>query len=141
MGEGGGEFFQLYRLDLATGEHHLLTDGKSRNGMGSFSTRGDRIAYTSTIRNGRDNDIYVMNPEDPSSAKMVYQANGAWFPADWSGDDSKLLVVRFVSANETYPHVLDIADGKVEPLFPASKRARLPISAEAFRLTARAYTW
>ena len=28
---GGGEFFQLYRYDLATGDMTLLTDGKSRN--------------------------------------------------------------------------------------------------------------
>jgi hypothetical protein len=28
---GGGEFFQLYRYDLATGAITLLTDGKSRN--------------------------------------------------------------------------------------------------------------
>src|SRR3989449_11762576 len=28
---GGGEFFQKYRYDMATGEITLLTDGKSRN--------------------------------------------------------------------------------------------------------------
>ena len=28
---GGGEFFQLYRYDVATGDITLLTDGKSRN--------------------------------------------------------------------------------------------------------------
>ena len=28
---GGGEFFQGYRFDLATGAVTLLTDGKSRN--------------------------------------------------------------------------------------------------------------
>ena len=105
-----------------------------------FSRKGDRIAYTSTKRNGRDNDIYVMNPEDPSSGKMVYEANGAWFPADWSGDDNKLLIVKYVSANETYPHVLNISSGKAEPLFPTSK-SKLPTLAEPFRPTARAFIW
>ena len=84
MGEGGAEFFQLYRSDFTTGEHNLLTDGKSRNSMGAFSRTGDRVAYTSTSEDGRDNDIYVMNPEDPTSAKMVFQANGTGFPAAWS---------------------------------------------------------
>ena len=45
---GGGEWYQLYRYDLSTGETTLLTDGKSRNLMGAWSTKGDRIAYTST---------------------------------------------------------------------------------------------
>jgi dipeptidyl aminopeptidase/acylaminoacyl peptidase len=121
MGEGGAEFFQLYRFDMATGEHHLLTDGKSRNLMGPFSNRGDRLAYTSTRRNGRDTDIYTMNPGDPSSAKMVYEAAGNWSPQDWSPDDTKLLIVKVVSINETYPHILDIATGRVEPLLAPSK--------------------
>ena len=41
---GGGERYQLYRQDLATGEATLLTDGKSRNQGGPFSNRGDRLA-------------------------------------------------------------------------------------------------
>ncbi len=35
---GGGEWYQLYRLDLATGNVALLTDGKSRNSMGPWSS-------------------------------------------------------------------------------------------------------
>ncbi len=34
---GGGEWFQLYRYDVRTGNVTLLTDGKSRNLMGPFS--------------------------------------------------------------------------------------------------------
>ncbi|HTD53301.1 MAG TPA: hypothetical protein VK780_09770, partial [Thermoanaerobaculia bacterium] len=51
---GGGEFFQIYRDDVATGAVTLLTDGKSRNLLGAWSHQGDRIAYTSTRRNGAD---------------------------------------------------------------------------------------
>ncbi len=121
MDEGGAEFYQLYRYDLSTGDYVLLTDGKSRNGLGPFSNRGDRIAFTSTKRNGRDNDIYVMDPEQPASARMVYEAKGAWAPADWSPDDRKLLIANYVSVNESYIHVLDLESGKAEPLFPPSK--------------------
>src|ERR1700722_17469969 len=49
---GGGEWYQLYRFDLATGEITLLTDGKSRNSLGPWSNQGDQIAYTSTRRTG-----------------------------------------------------------------------------------------
>lgn len=54
---GGGEWHQLYRHDVATGDSTLLTDGKSRNQLGPWSSRGDRIAYTSTRRTGQDTDL------------------------------------------------------------------------------------
>ena len=38
---GGGEWFQLYRYDVSTGGVTLLTDGKSRNLMGSWSSSGE----------------------------------------------------------------------------------------------------
>jgi hypothetical protein len=107
MDEGGAEFYQIYRYDLATGEHHLLTDGKSRNMMGPFSNRGDRLAYVSTKRNGRDLDVYSVDPENAASAKMIYQAEGSWFPLDWSPDDSRLLIVKYVSINQSMPFLLD----------------------------------
>src|SRR5580693_1260865 len=50
---GGGEFFQLYRYDLATGDVTLLTDGKSRNLRGPWSSGGGQIAYMSTRRTGK----------------------------------------------------------------------------------------
>lgn len=49
---GGGEFYQLYRLDLITGASKMLTDGKSRNIFGAFSrfSTGKKIAFLSTKR-------------------------------------------------------------------------------------------
>ena len=44
---GGGEQFQLYRLDLADGRTTLLTDGTSRNLGGVWSKDGRRLAYVS----------------------------------------------------------------------------------------------
>src|SRR4051812_45065764 len=54
---GGSEFDQNYRYDSATGEITLLTDGKSKNSTPIWSKKGDRVAYTSTRRNGADTDI------------------------------------------------------------------------------------
>jgi len=68
---GGNEFAQLFRYDLATGKVTLLTDGKSRNSRGPWSTAGDRMAYTSTRRNGADVDFYVIDPSNPSSNRML----------------------------------------------------------------------
>jgi len=59
---GGGEWYQLYRYDMASGNITLLTDGKSRNLVGPWSSSGDQIAYMSTRRTGKDTDLWVMNP-------------------------------------------------------------------------------
>jgi hypothetical protein len=100
---GGGEWYQLFRYDTDTGESTLLRDGKSRNSAGPWSTHGDQIAYTSTRRTGRDSDLWVMNPADPKTDRLVAQLSGAgWEPQDWSPDDKHLLVIQYISVNESY---------------------------------------
>src|SRR2546426_4593977 len=44
-----------------------LTDGKSRNVGGAWSHKGDRYAYMSTRRNGRDLDLWAVDPGNPPS--------------------------------------------------------------------------
>src|SRR2546425_11364077 len=100
---GGGEWYQLYRYDLATGDVTLLTDGKSRNLPGPWSSSGDQIAYMSTRRAGKDTDLWGMNPSDPKSDHLLMQlAGGGWQPLDWSPDDKKILLEEELSINESY---------------------------------------
>src|SRR5262245_20774098 len=73
---GGGEWFQLYRYDIKTGDTTLLTDGKSRNMGPRWSNRGDRLAYVSTRRNGADLDFYVMDPAAKGSDHLLVQNEG-----------------------------------------------------------------
>jgi dipeptidyl aminopeptidase/acylaminoacyl peptidase len=116
---GGGEFFQLYRYDLATGDVTLLTDGKSRNTDPRWSYQGDRIAYGSTERSGNDVDIWVVNANNPTSARMVSQMEGGgWSVSDWSPDGKQLLASNGVSAAESYVWLVDVASGKKELLTP-----------------------
>ena len=116
---GGGEWYQMYRYDLASGDTMLLTDGKSRNIAGPWSTKGDRIAYTSTRRTGQDTDVWVINPLDTKSDRLLTKlSGGGWEPADWSPDDSKLLVVEGISVNETYLWLFDTATGEKTELTP-----------------------
>ena len=111
---GGNEFAQLYRYDLADGRTTLLTDGgRSQNGGVIWSTKGDRLAYGSTRRNGTDRDVYVMNPGDPKSDRRVLQVTGGgWGAVDWSPDDAKLLLVEFVSVSKSSLWVVDAASGQ-----------------------------
>lgn len=109
---GGNEFFQLYRFDLKDGVVTLLTDGKSRNTGGAWSHAGDRLIYSSTRRNGRDADQYIINPADPKTDRMLLQLDGGgWRVGDWSPDDKNALLFEFVSANESYLWIVDIATG------------------------------
>ena len=118
-GAGGNEFNQNYRYDFATGEITLLTDGKSRNSGPTWSNKGDRIAYTSTRRNGADTDIYIESPSDPKSDKMLAEVKGGgWQPTDWSPDDKQFLVVEYISINESYIWLFDAQTGEKKEVTP-----------------------
>jgi dipeptidyl aminopeptidase/acylaminoacyl peptidase len=110
---GGGEFYQFYRYDLASGDVTLLTDGKSRNVGMVWSRGGERIAYGSTRRDGSDVDVWVMDPGDPKSDHMLAKLDGGgWAPLDWSPDREKLLVMNELSAEESYLWLMDANSGE-----------------------------
>ncbi len=116
---GGSEFWQIYRFDLETSAVTLLTDGRSRNTLGVFSRRGHRLAYTSTRRNGADNDLYIVDPADPKSDRRLAEVKGGgWEVVDWSPTDDRLLVSEEISINESYLWSFDVATGQRTPLTP-----------------------
>ena len=78
---GGGEWYQIYRYDVPTGAITLLTDGKSRNGSYLVAHHTTRIAYSSTQRNNKDTDIWMMDAADPASAHMLLQVEGGGWAA------------------------------------------------------------
>jgi dipeptidyl aminopeptidase/acylaminoacyl peptidase len=117
---GGGEFYQIYRYDVATGAITMLTDGKSRNTDEIWSHDGARLAYGSTKRNGNDVDIWVTDPWHPESATLVVQnAGGGFQPADFSPDGSQLLLLEYISANETNLYIANLATGEKTQITPA----------------------
>ena len=113
---GGSEFSQLYWFDLKTRETTLLTDGKSRNDAPLFTHDGGRMAWTSTARNGTDFDIWLQDL-DRREPRTVVTEGGLWTPTAFSPDGKRMLVIKFVSATETYPGEVDLETGKLR-LFP-----------------------
>ena len=118
--QGGNEFGQLYRFDVATGKSALLTDGgRSQNGGMRWSRDGKRVAYASTMRNGKDRDIRVMDPLDPTSDRVVMEnSGGGWGVVDWSSDDAQLLINESISVNEVRIHLLDLKSGTRTRVLP-----------------------
>lgn len=118
---GGDEFYQLYTL--ANGRLTMLTDGKSRNSLGAWSQDGRLIGYSSTRRNGADTDLYVTDPRDPKSDRMVAQLKGGgWNISDFSPDGARAVVVEYVSAGKSNLHDLDLATKAMRPITdPAAK--------------------
>ena len=116
---GGGEWYQLFRYDLATGNSTMITDGKSRNIPGPWSASGDQEAYVSTRRTGRDLDLWIINPADPSTDHLLTQlSGGGWRPEDWSPDDKRILLLEEISVNETHLWSVDTATGEKTELTP-----------------------
>ena len=113
---GGNEKFQIYQLNVDDRSVSLLTDGSSQHASLSWSNKGDLFAYTSTRRNGRDWDIYLGNTAAPEKSEMIFMANGYWSVLDWSPDDHKLLLSKYVSSTESFFHVLDLSSRKLTPL-------------------------
>ena len=108
----GDENYQMYRYDFATGAITLLTDGKSRNTGGLWSNAGDQFVYGSTRRNGQDVDLRVMDPSDPKSDRMLAQLQGGgWSADDFSPNDRQVLLSEYISENEKYLWLLDMATG------------------------------
>ncbi|QCI95138.1 prolyl oligopeptidase family serine peptidase [Novosphingobium sp. EMRT-2] len=134
--KGGDEFFQLYTLK--NGRLTLLTDGKSRNEFQAFSHDGQWIAYSSTRRNGVDSDLYVVNPRNPATNRLVAQVKGGgWSVAGFSPDGKGAVVREYISIQKSNLWWLDIASGKLTPIGDHAK----PISYAAADFAADGTLW
>ncbi|MEZ5515349.1 MAG: prolyl oligopeptidase family serine peptidase [Steroidobacteraceae bacterium] len=119
---GGDENAQIHYLDLASGASQLVTDGKSRNTAAVWSRDGRRIAYASNARDGVSYDIYIADVPSTIAPRLLMNGMGkTWFVLDWSLDDSKLLVLNYVSINESYLFLADAVTGTLTPLDAAKE--------------------
>jgi dipeptidyl aminopeptidase/acylaminoacyl peptidase len=116
----GNELFQLYAFDLSRNKSTLISDGKSRNTEPVWSNKGDRVIYSSNRRNRIDIDLYAVSPSDPTTTRLLAEADGGGYLKvfDWSPDDRQALFYNWLSTNESYLYVVDVASGKKTLLTP-----------------------
>lgn len=119
---GGNEQYQIFKFDYESEQYEMLTDGEARNQTCLWNNRGDRFAFSSTRRNGRDFDVWLGTINRRQDFELLAAPGGAWEPVAWSPDDRRLLLRHEVSANEAYYHILDLVDHKLTPITPPDQK-------------------
>jgi len=120
----GDEQHRLYRWDLGDSGPVLLTSESERAQFGAFEPTGPRIAYSSTRCNGTDFDVYLMDPLDPSSDRLLLEVEGMWGVAGWSPAAGELLLVHAVSNMKVELYVLDIVSSSLNRITDDADGAR-----------------
>ena len=118
----GNEVDQIYAYDLARGTYARLSDGRSKHRAVVWAHKGDRFAFSSTKRNGRDFDIYLGDLSGSKNFRVILQEDGYWYPVAFSPDDRRLLAKQYVSSDESYYFILDLASRALTPLHEDTAR-------------------
>jgi dipeptidyl aminopeptidase/acylaminoacyl peptidase len=120
--QDGNENAQLYLQRIGAGAARLLTDGRSLHGEPVFAQDGKRLAFHSNARDGASYDIYVSDLTRDAPPRLVLGGGSqSLYVQDWSMDDARLLVIRYVSITESYLYVADVATGRLTPIEPGEK--------------------
>lgn len=120
---GGDEWFQLFVRGL-DGSSVALTEPGTRNQFTAFSRDGSLIAWSRAVRGSADYAIFVANPAETASARLLWQGTGAVGPADISDNGRTILVSRGISNRENRLMLLDVASATVRLLDIAGGPAR-----------------
>jgi len=120
---GGGEVYQIHRLDRRTGRADLVSDGRSRHRDAIISPDGRSIAWASTARNGKDTDVWLAEVARPREARLLVQGEGIFLPVDFSPDGKRLLVTQFRAITDADLHLVEAQNGERRQLTPAGSAA------------------
>jgi len=115
---GGDEFFQGFYFDTETGNVTQFTEPGTRNGSLVWSDDGETVVWSKALDGDPDYTIWRANPEDPDSVEMIFEAEGATAPVDFSADGETLVLQRYISITKSQLFLLDMASGEVQEFNP-----------------------
>src|SRR5215472_5639058 len=119
----GDDNAQVY-YHSGVGEARALTHGNFIHGSTVWAHDGKRVAFYGNDRDSLSYDVYVADVTGSGVPQLVVGGrDDTWYPLDWSPDDSKLLVWKYLSSSESYLYVADVASGAVTPLEQKPARA------------------
>ncbi len=105
----GNEHSQIFWFDMITRKYKMLTDGKSRYQAIKWSNDGDKFAFSSNKKNGKDFGVYISDMGSPTESVLkVDEGKGYWTTRDWSPDNNKLLISQYLSKNESSSYAYDL---------------------------------
>ena len=123
---GGDEQYRLHRWDLGSASLMAITPPGERAIFGAFEPDGPRIAYTSNRRNGRDFDVYVVDPLDVNTDRRLIELEGSWTVAGWSPDGRRLLLSRSAANTLNDLFLLNVATRTMEAAAPSGGHYKDP---------------
>ena len=113
---GGDDNFQMYYL-AANGQTRQLTSGDFIHGSLVWAHDGKRVAFYGNDRDTLSYDVYVADVSGGGAPQLLIGGHeDTWYPLDWSADDEKLLVWKYLSATQSYLYLADVASGALTPL-------------------------
>jgi dipeptidyl aminopeptidase/acylaminoacyl peptidase len=126
--QDGDEDAELY-YRAADGAVRELTSGKFTHGGPVWAHDSRRVAFYGNDRDGASFDVYIADVAAHTAPQLLVgggktgATTDTWYPLDWSADDAKLLVERYVSVSESYLYVVDVASGALTPVDPGGHKA------------------
>lgn len=112
----GDDNYQIYYQGPA-GSARQLTNGDFIHGSPVWAHDGKRVAFYGNDRDTLSYDVYVADVTSTATPQLLIGGqNDTWYPLDWSADDSKLLVWKYLAANESYLYLADANTGALTPL-------------------------
>jgi dipeptidyl aminopeptidase/acylaminoacyl peptidase len=131
---GGNEASQLYRLDLDGRQVTLLTDPNERHELEAWLHHSPRLLASSvpldkTAAGGKratvTQTLSLVDPMRPAARRKLVELQGTgWFVGGVSWDDQRVVLSRYVSANESEVWLLDLASARLTRVLPAQGDTR-----------------
>ena len=115
MDSKGDEAFQIYALN--EGQLSLVSDGFSRNLLGSWHPEGKQFVFASNRESGVYNNLYLSSVDDLASRRMIDASkDGGWSSIAFTPDGQSLLVFNYISQSPSQLQLINLASGSVQPV-------------------------
>ena len=119
---GGDENAQIFYYG-GNGNVRQLTTGNFLHGSPVWSHDGKRVAFYGNERDGLSYDVYLADISNSAPPRLIVGGQqDTWYPLDWSPDDKKLLLWKYVSAEESYLYIADVATGSFNPVDESGRK-------------------
>jgi dipeptidyl aminopeptidase/acylaminoacyl peptidase len=113
----GKEARSIYRYDFTSGQPVLVTPALIRY-TPLWLRSGKWLVYDSNERDGKDIDLYVIDPRDPTTKRRIGEFTGNWSPHDASPDGKTIVVNEVLSNSESYLWLVNVQTGEKRTLTP-----------------------